>query len=154
MEPAEQMEQKIERFEQKLRAQAELYRTLLGLTRRQAEEMSEENVDAFVLFLEEKKKVVGEIEDIEASAGPLRSFWETHRDDVSESTCAKLRAVVNEIRTLLEEILELEAGSERKLGAAKDSLEEQIRQLSVGSKAMHSYSRKLDHRPRFMDETG
>jgi len=154
MEPAELIDQKVEHFEEKLRAQAELYRTLIGLARRQAEELSAENVDAFVIFLEEKKKVVGEIEDIEIAADPLRRFWEANRDNVGESTRAKLRTVVDEIRALLEELLELETDSQRKLGITKDSLEEQVRQLSVGPKAMHSYSPKPDHKPRFMDETG
>ncbi len=154
MEQAELIGRNAELLEQKLRAQAELYRMLLGLARRQAEELSAEDVDAFVASLEDKKKVVGEIDDLEAAADPLRRFWEEHKDDVAEDTRAKLRAVVDEIRVLLEELLELEADSQRRLGVTKDSLEEQIRQLSVGPKAMLSYSRKTDHRPRFMDEMG
>ncbi len=158
MEPTEPMaiiEYKIEQFGQKLRAQAGLYRTLLGLARKQAEQMtSADNVDALVAILEEKRKVVDEIEGIEASCGPLRRLWEDHRDDVSESTREKMRAVVGEIRALLEELLELEDSSRQKLGLAKDSLEEEIRQLGVGPKAMRSYSKKPDDLPRFMDETG
>jgi hypothetical protein len=154
MKPAELIEEKVERFEHNLRAQAELYRTLLGLARRQAEEISAENMDGFVLFLEEKKKIVEEIGDIEASAAPLRLFWEEHKGHVGEQTRVKLRAVVNEIRGLLEELLELESSSQRKLGITKDSLEEQIRQVSTGPRAMRSYTQGPDCKPRFMDERG
>jgi len=154
-EPMEVIEEKIEQFGQKLRAQAGLYRTLLGFARKQVEEVaSADNVEALVSILEEKRKVVEEIEGIEASCGPLRRLWEDRKDEISESTREKIKAVVAEIRELLEELLELEDSSRQKLGLAKDSLEEEIRQLSVGPKAMHSYSKKPDHLPRFMDETG
>ena len=155
MESAEQqINQKTELFEKKLLAQAELYRLLLTLARKQAEEILTENVDAFVLLLEEKRKIVGEIEEIETAAEPLRRFWEAHKDEVGESVRARLRAVVDETRGLLEELLELESQSQRKLGVTKDALQEQIRQLSAGPQAMHSYARKPDQKPRFMDQTG
>lgn len=149
-----QIDQKAELFEQKLLAQAGLYRTLLTLARRQAEEISTENVDAFVLLLEEKRKVVSEIEALEMAADPLRRFWETHKDEVDETIRARLRGVVDEMRGLLEELLELESQSQRKLGMTKDALQEQMRQLSTGAQAMHSYARKPEQNPRFMDQTG
>lgn len=154
MESAELIDEKVRLFEQKLRAQAELYRALLGLAREQAEKISAENVDAFVIFLEEKKKVFDEIENIEMAADPLRRFWEAHKEEVGESVRARLRAVVDKIRALLKELLEIESQSQRKLGITKDALEERIRQLSAGPRAMHSYARKPDQRPRFMDQTG
>ncbi len=154
MEFSELIEEKVERFEQTLRAQAELYRTLLGLAKRQSEEISAENTDAFVRLLEKKKKVMEEIGELELTADPLRTFWETNREKISEQTRANLRSVVDEIRTLLEELLELESKSQRRLGITKDTVQEQIRQLSVGPEAMRSYRQGPDQKPRFMDETG
>ena len=154
MEPAELINEKIELFEQKLRAQAELYRSLMDLARKQAEKISAENVDELVLCLEEKKRVVEEIEAIEVDAAPLREFWEANKDNADEQIRAGLRAAVDEIRTLLEELLELEAQSQRKLGASKDALQDQIRDLSTGSQAISSYAPSPDQSPRFMDQKG
>ena len=154
MELSEHIEENVELFEQKLKAQAELYRTLLGLARRQAQEISTDNVDAFVLLLEEKKKIVEEIGKIEIMADPLRKFWEAHREEVGEPTRVKLRSAVNEIRTLLEELLEIESRSQQELGLTKDTVEEEIRRLNVGTEAIRSYMPHHDSKPRFMDEAG
>ncbi|MBI4831860.1 MAG: flagellar export chaperone FlgN [Candidatus Lindowbacteria bacterium] len=154
MDFQESAEQKIQQFYDKLRAQSELYQTLLGLAKRQTLEISYDNIDAFMLLMEEKKKVVEKIEQVEVAAAPLREYWETNRDGVSEQTRTKLRAVVDQIRGLLEELLEVEAQSQQKLGIAKNAVGEELRQVSVGSKAMRSYRRHPDGKPRFMDETG
>jgi len=154
MESAELINEKIELFEHKLRAQAELYRSLMDLARKQVEKISSENVDELVLCLEEKKKVVEEIEAIEVAAAPLREFWETNKGKVDDQARAGLRAAVDEIRALLEELLELEAQSQRKLGASKDALQDQIRDLSAGSQAISSYAPSPDQNPRFMDQKG
>ncbi|MBI5119251.1 flagellar export chaperone FlgN [Candidatus Poribacteria bacterium] len=150
----ESMEEKIEQFYDKLRAQSDLYRVLLGLAKKQTLEISYENVDSFMLLMEEKKKIVERIEEIEVTAAPLREFWETNRDGISEQGRSKLRAVVDQIRGLLEELLEVEAQSQHELGIAKNTVEEELRQVSVGSKVMRSYRRSPDGKPRFMDETG
>lgn len=142
------------RFRQNLRAQAELYRTLLGLARKQSEEISSESVEAFLAILDEKKKIIAEINDIELATIPLRKSWENHRSEISEEMRTDLHVVVEEIRALLEQLLELEKRSQEKLGAVKDMAEEQLNQLALGSKAAHSYKRRREPVPRFMDELG
>jgi hypothetical protein len=149
-----EIDEKVELFEEKLRAQAELYSVMIGLARKQVDQISARDVDALTLSLERKKTVVDEIEQIGMSADPLRRFWESHKDEVGEPTRMRLRAVVEEIRTLLEELLEIEAGSQRKLGITKDALEEQMQELSDSARAVHSYAPKPDEKPRFMDQTG
>lgn len=149
-----EIDEKILLFEEKLRAQAELYGTLIELARQQVDQISARDVDALTLSLERKKTVVEEIEQIEMAADPLRRFWEAHKDEVGEPARGRLRAVVDEIRTLLEELLEIEAGSQQKLGMTKDELEEEMRELNDGTRAMHSYAPKPDPNPRFMDRTG
>lgn len=149
-----EIDKKVELFERKLRAQAELYRGLISLAREQIDQISAESVEALVPFLEKKKRIIDEIEQIEMAADPLRRFWEEHKDEVGEPVRARLKAVVDEIRTLLEELLEIEAAGQRQLGITKDALEEQLQQLSDGPRAVRSYAPKPDHKPRFMDRTG
>jgi hypothetical protein len=154
MPPSGLIDEKIMLLERELRAQAGLYNSLTELARRQAEEISAENVDAIVAFLEEKKKIVEQIEGIEAAAAPLKEFWEEHREEVGERARAGLKEAVDEIRGLLEELLEIESRSQKELGRTKDALQGQIQDLSTGAKAIGSYAPKPDHRPRFMDESG
>jgi len=143
-----------EHFQRNLNAQAELYRTLLDLAKKQTQEIAGKNLDAFMQTLEEKKKVITEIGDIELATIPLRESWEAHKDTASEETRAKLRSVVDEIRTVLEELLQIESASQQRLGITKDMVEEELRQISTGTRAMSSYKGKPACKPRFMDETG
>jgi stage III sporulation protein SpoIIIAA len=149
-----EIDEKIEVFEQKLGAQAELYRTLIGLARAQADKISAEDVDALMRFLEKKKVIIDEIEQVGATAEPLRQFWESHKDEVAEPVRERLKAVVDEIRALLEELMEIEEAGRRKLGITKDEVESQMQQLSAGPRAMRSYAPGRDQNPRFMDHTG
>jgi hypothetical protein len=149
-----EIDKKVALFEEKLRAQAELYGVLIGLAQQQVDQILARDVDALTLSLEKKKAVVDEIEQIEMAADPLRRFWEAHKGEVGEPARARLRAAVDEIRTLLEELLEIEAGSQQKLGLTKDELEEQLQELNDEKRAMHSYAPKPDPKPRFMDQTG
>ena len=149
-----EIDEKMGVFEQKLGAQAELYRALIVLAREQVDEIPAEDVDTLMLSLDKKRKVIDEIEQIEVAAEPLRRFWESRKDDVAEPVRAGLRVVVDEIRTLLEELLEIEEAGRRKLGITKDEIEDQIQQLSAGPRAMRSYGLGQDQKPRFMDQTG
>lgn len=141
-----------ERFQRNLSAQAELYRTLLELAKRQTREIAGKNLAAFRRTLEEKKKVVTEIANIELATIPLRESWEAHKDTASEETRAKLRSVVDEIRAVLEELLRLESASQQKLGIAKEMVEKELRQVSMDTTALSWYKGKSTRKPRFMGE--
>jgi hypothetical protein len=154
MNPMNEIEEKVKAFERTLGEQAELYRALIGLSREHVDKISAEDVDALMVFLEKKRKIIDEIEQVEVAAEPLRRFWESHKDEAPEPVRASLRAVVDEIRALLEELVEIEEADRRKLGITKDEIEQQMRQLSAGPRAMRSYAPGRDQKPRFMDHTG
>jgi hypothetical protein len=147
-------EEKVERLECGLREQASCYRMLLELAKRQAEELSAENLDAFMVILEEKKKIIEKIGELEALTQPLRNYWESHKEEIGEESRARLRSVVADVRAVLEELLQVESKSQQQLGGKKDGVHEQIRQLGIGSEAMRSYMKNTAGKARFMDEVG
>ena len=154
MEPSECMEEKVEKLEHKLRIQAELYRSLLGLAKQQAQEISPDNLDVFMTVLEQKKTIIEKIGEVETEIRPLRDYWESHKEKAAEKDRRKLRSVVDEIRTVLEELVEVESRSQKELGSAMDTVQDQMRQLSVGPEALRSYTEGGEEKPRFMDEVG
>lgn len=154
MDSPASIETKIGHLEEKLRAQAGLYQTLLDLVKSQTEEISTGNIDPFVLLQEEKKRIIEEIGQIEVEVAPLKELWEMHREDVADTHREKVRTVVYEIRKILEELLTLESHSQKELGIMKDETGEQIRGLDAGRKAARSYRQSPEERPRFMDESG
>lgn len=154
MESRESLEREFGRFQQLLRAEAELYRTLIGLAKRQAEEIAAKNIEQFVRVLEEKRTVLQEIESIELAGVPLRDLWESENQRADEETQAGVRTVVDEIRRLLEQLLELETACQQDLGRAKDVVEEELRQVTTGPDAIGSYRGTYQCKPRFMNETG
>jgi len=122
-----------------LRAEAELYRTLIGLAKKQAEEIASKNIEQFIRVLEEKRTVLQEIESIELASVPLRDLWESESHRADEKMRAEMRTVVDEIRGLLEQLLELETACQQDLGLAKESVEEELRQVTAGPDAIRSY---------------
>jgi len=154
MSVTERIDEQAIQFEQLLCRQAELYRTLLELARRQAEEISAEDVDAFIVTLAEKSSVIEEIVEIDQSAVPLRQVWDAHRDEFEDETRNRVKTAVEEIRRLLAQLLELESKSQELLGRAKGSIEERFRQLNAGPGAVRTYTQTGDSRSRFVDRTG
>ncbi len=150
----EDIKDNIEKLGRLLTLQADLYRELLGAAKRQAKEISAESLDTFVDILEEKRTIIEKIGEIETEIQPLRRFWEQHRDEIEAGDRTALRSVVDEIRALLEELLDVESESQQKLGSTKEAVEEQIRQISIGPEAMRSYMNGDGTGARFMDEVG
>jgi len=150
----ESIDTQFERFQQMLRAQAELYRTLISLAKKQAAEISVRNIEGFLAALEEKRMVLQEIEALELSSVSLRQQWESQNHLATDQTRAQMRLVVEEIRKLLHELLELETTSQQELKEAKDSVEEELRQVSAGPEAVRSYKGPSQCKPRFMNEIG
>ena len=147
-------ERKFRRFSQMLRAQAELYRTLIGLVKKQGQEVAHRNIDGFLQVLEEKRTVLQEIESLELSCIPLRDLWEQENHQASKQVRTNLREIVEEIRGLLEDLLEMELNCQQELGHAKDLVEEELRQVTVGPDALRSYKGSMQCKPRFMNEIG
>ena len=154
METQEHIEEKVKELERRLKIQAELYRSLLGLAKQQVHEISAQNLDVFMTVLEQKKTIIEKIGEVEAEIRPLRDYWESHKEEAAEKDRKKLRSVIDEIRSVLEELVDVESRSQKELGSAMNTVEEQMRQLSVGPEALRSYSKGEEAKPRFMDEVG
>lgn len=154
METQESVERKLERFQRMLQAQAELYRTLVGLAKKQAREISDRNIERFMHLLEEKRALLQEIESIEVSCAPLRALWDSENKRVDDGMRTRMRAAVEEIRALLETLLELENACQQKLADAKISVEEELRQVNAGPGVIRSYRGLYQCKPRFMNEIG
>lgn len=154
MNSQESIEQQFERYGQVLGAQAELYRTLISLARKQSDEITERRFEQFVHVLEEKRKILQEIESLELSSMPLRDLWESENHRADERIRLELRDVVEEIRNLLEELLSIESACQMELGNAKELVEEELRHISAGPNAIRSYRGRNQCKPRFMNEIG
>jgi len=154
MSPQESIEQQFERYGQILGAQAELYRALISLAKKQAGEIAERHFEQFVYVLDEKRKILQEIESLELSSMPLRDLWESENHQADDRIRLELRDIVEEIRALLEELLRVESACQQELGNAKERVEEELRHISAGPKVISSYRGRNQCKPRFMNEIG
>jgi hypothetical protein len=150
----ESIDEKFEQFHQVLRAQAELYRTLLGLARKQTKKIADKNIESFIKLLEEKRSILQEIESLEFSNAPLRYLWDAQNHRADGQTRTEIRLAVEEIRSLLEELLKVEMISQQELGVVKDSVEEELRQVSTGAGAFRSYKGRYQCKVKFLNEIG
>ncbi len=129
----------VERFAEQLDAQAGHYRAVLALGAEQAAALERHDLVAFHTLLARKSTLLGEIAGLEEQNSPYRAVWEAHREDLAGPVRDRLRGVVDELRTLLEQLLEMERACEAKLAATKLDVERELTQLGRGRQALQSY---------------
>ena len=144
----------VEAFADQLDAQAACYRAVLALGAEQAAALEAHDLAAFHELLGQKATLLGDIAGLDATAAPYRVTWEAHRSDVEEPLRVRLRAIVDEIRGLLEQLLDMERACETQLAATKQDVERELSQLGQGRQALRSYQPQAEPPAQRLDLGG
>lgn len=101
------------------RRELHIYSEILTLTQREvAEGEGAPNAGETLDLLRAKARLLGEIAEIEASIGPLKSAWPTSRSTSAESM-EELNGLLAQISRMLEEILRFEEQGRRRFALAQ-----------------------------------
>lgn len=138
MTPASHATQ-IEALVRQLGEQAEHYRGVLAFAERQQAALTAQDMAEFNALLAEKAGLMDTIARLDLAMAQNRAVWDAQRDDLDETLRSRVRAAVEEVRGLLEHVLETELACEAQLQEAKGGLTQELRQLGHGQRALESY---------------
>lgn len=130
---------RIEALAEQLTRQADRYRAVLALAERQQHALARQDMPEFNALLEEKAVLMAGLADVDQTMAENRAAWEAGRDRVEEELRERLRGCIEEIRTLLKRLLDIEQDCEAQLQAAKSGVADALRQVGQGRRALQSY---------------
>ena len=92
----------------RLRLQQAKYRDMVALVTSQRAVFASLDVDGILTLIEQKRKLLAEIDGIEAELGPLKSDWHSVRAGFSPEEAGQLEATLDGTKKVLEELVALE----------------------------------------------
>ena len=122
-----------------LQQQRDLYRELKSHSDQQDELIATGATDRLLSLLAQRQKLVDGLGQVSASLAPYRSRIASIADQASGDIGDQMRSMVEEVRGLLESIIDQDEQGKTQLAAARDKVGGQIRQAAGAVAATGAY---------------
>jgi len=139
-----------------LERQRDLYRELKSYTDQQDELIATGATDRLLTLLAQRQRLIDGLGQVSASLSPYRSRIAAIADQASGSLGDQMRGMVEEVRVLLEAIIERDEKGKADLAASRDKIGGQIRQAAGAIAAVGAYGERSASTPapRFTQQKG
>ena len=122
-----------------LERQRDLYRELKSHSDQQEQLIADGATERLLSLLGQRQQLVDGLGQVSASLAPYRSRIAAIADQAAGDTGSQMRALVEEVRVLLESIIEADEKGKSDLAAARDRVGGQIRQAAGAVAAAGAY---------------
>jgi len=123
----------------RLRFQQAKYRQLAALLLAQQSVFSSLDVDAVLSLIEEKRKLLSEIDAVQAQLAPLKADWPRVRAGFSPEEARELETTLDGIQAVLQELVRLEDTGRAHLEKRREEESEALKGLLRKSRARSAY---------------
>lgn len=139
-----------------LERQRDLYRELKSQADRQEQLIATGATDQLLTLLADRQKLIDGLGQVSASLSPYRSRIAAIADQASGDIGEQMRGMVEEVRELLEAIIERDEKGKADLAAARDRVGGQIRQAAGAVAAAGAYGgqKPASSAPKFTQQKG
>ncbi|MGB0767554.1 MAG: hypothetical protein ACPGYV_07565 [Phycisphaeraceae bacterium] len=136
--------------------QRDLYRELKSHSEQQDELIATGATDRLLSLLAQRQKLIDGLGQVSASLSPYRSRIAAIADEASDDLGEQMRAMVEEVRVLLEAIIACDEKGKADLEAARDQVGGQIRQAAGAVAAAGAYGGASSPKPapKFTQQRG
>jgi len=138
-----------------LTRQRDLYRDLSALASQQADLIAEGQTEQLLSVLSRRQGLIEELGRTNDEIGPYRGRIPEIAESLPEPQRDELRSLVEQVQSLLKQIIDRDEQDRRKLEAAKQDVGNQITTTVRTGAAMNAYKQKAAATPaRFTDRNG
>lgn len=141
-----------ELFAQELGKQRDKYRALLDITRQQQGVIDSGNVDALLQLAERKRGVLDEIEAIDRGIIQWKREWRVIKKTLSTDEVTRVERVVDEITTLLQELIRLEDASRQASQKKQSETQQKMKDVKRKQQAFDAYKPQSEQGGSYLDE--
>jgi len=126
------------------------YRVLLELTH-QLERVAEQGkIEDLEPLFSKREKILAKISAHAEERGTLSE--KVNKPNANEEE--KLAGIIEEIREMTKEVMDMDGKIEEKLKVEKDQIHDQLKKVRQGRKALKGYAPKRRHIPRYISKKG
>lgn len=122
-----------------LERQRDLYRELKSHSDQQEELIAIGATDRLLSLLAQRQRLIDGLSEVSETLSPYRSRIAAIADQSADGIGDQMRGLVEEVRVLLESIIERDEKGKAELAAARDKVGGQIRQAAAGVAAAGAY---------------
>ena len=126
------------------------YRNLLELTHQLERAAEQGKMEDLEPLFSKREKILEKISVHEEGAGALSE--KVNKPNANEEQ--KLAGIIEEIRGITKEIMDMDGIIEEKLKAKKDDINDKLTKVRQGRKALKGYAPKRRHIPRYISKKG
>lgn len=141
-----------------LARQRDLYTHLKSLSDDQGRLIAEGETEQLLSLLARRQGLIEQLTECSLEISPHRAAIATLAGVEGDALAGQVRGLVDEVRDLLEAIIEQDDAGRREMEAARDEIGTQIRQTASAPKALGAYggpsSAGIAASPRFTDQRG
>lgn len=141
----------VEIFLDGLRRQQTKYRELAAVAEEQKKVLDGADIDALMGLVERKRVIMGEIEELEKTLAPVKGRWASLRASLDETVIREVEAAVEETKTILQALVQLEDEARVVLERQRVSTADQLKELMTKKRARGAYGGGPGSDPRFID---
>jgi hypothetical protein len=124
---------------ERLRLQQAKYRQMVALVRAQREVFASMDVDGLLGLIEQKRRLLSEIDAVEAQLAPQKGDWLRVRAGFTPEEVRELEATLDGTKTVLEELVGLEDEGRALLEKRREEKSEALEGLLRKSRARGAY---------------
>ena len=138
-----------------LQQQRDLYRELKSQSEQQDALIANGQTDQLLSLLAQRQKLIDGLGQVSSSLSPYRSRIAAIADQAADDVGEQMRAMVEEVRVLLESIIACDEKGKADLEAARDNVGGQIRQAAGAVAAAGAYGKPASSAgPKFTEQRG
>ena len=139
-----------------LQRQRDLYRELKSQSEQQDELIASGATDRLLSLLAQRQKLIDGLGEVSQSLAPYRSRIAAIADQARDGIGDEMRGLVEEVRVLLESIIECDEKGKADLAAARDRVGGQVRQAAGAIAAAGAYGGAVakPQVPKFTQQKG
>lgn len=123
----------------RLRLQQDKYRGMVALVTAQRPAFSSMDVDRILRLIEEKRRLLSEIDAIEADLAPIKGDWARIRAGFSPDEARELESVLDGTKGVLQDLVRLEDESRALLERQREETSEALEGMLRKSRARGAY---------------
>lgn len=135
-----------------LSRQRDRYASVAGISERQRALLESNDMDALIDLIDQKRRLLLEIESIKKETADLMERWPSLRASAPAETVRGVEAVVEETRALLERILRIEEEDRARFEQGRQERADELRKLQMRKKMRDAYGQKGSADPGVVDD--
>jgi len=128
---------------QAFRTRRDYYANLLDQSKRQQEFIDNADYTQLLALLGQKQQILSRLDELNQQQPGLMDDWKAQRDNIEAATRSDVEHLLEEIESIIKQLMQEEQSSTQTLIVQRDQTEKQIQDVTTGANVNNAYRDQL-----------